>query len=97
MGSKSLTILAGASESESVSLMSIDDAGDGAGRDGGGDSGADGAVIGRRSLVVEDNDEPGNMAPTGAPVISGRAYADQDAFGGHGRDRRRGRARERGL
>ena len=35
----------------------------------------DGGVIGRRSLVLEDNDEPANVAATGAPVISGRAHA----------------------
>ena len=57
--------------------MSIDDAGDEPDETVVVIAELDGGVIGRRSLVVEDNDEPENVAPTGAPVISGRAYADR--------------------
>ena len=97
MGSKSLTILAGASESESVSLMSIDDAGDEPDETVVVIAELDGGVIGRRSLVLEDNDEPANVAPTGTPVISGRAYADRTLLADTSGIGDAERARERGL
>ena len=75
VGSRSLTIAAGAGESGSVTLTSIDDEGDEPDETVVVIAELDGGVIGRRSLVLEDNDEPANVAAAGAPVISGRAHA----------------------
>ena len=75
VGSRSLTIAAGARESGSVTLTSIDDEGDEPDETVVVIAELDGGVIGRRSLVLEDNDEAPNVAAAGAPVISGRAHA----------------------
>ena len=75
VGSRSLTIAAGAGASGSVTLTSIDDEGDEPDETVVVIAELDGGVIGRRSLVLEDNDEPANVAAAGAPVITGRAHA----------------------
>ena len=75
VGSRSLTIAAGARESGRVTLTSIDDEGDEPDETVVVIAELDGGVIGRRSLVLEDNDEPANVAAAGAPVITGRAHA----------------------
>ena len=75
VGSRSLTIAAGARESGRVTLTSIDDEGDEPDETVVVIAELDGGVIGRRSLVLEDNDEPANVAATGAPEITGRGYS----------------------
>ena len=75
MGSRSLTIAEGAGASGRVTLTSIDDEGDEPDETVVVIAELDGGVIGRRSLVLEDNDEAPNVAATGAPMISGRAHA----------------------
>ena len=75
VGSRSLTIAAGARESGRVTLTSIDDTGDEPDETVVVIAELDGGVIGRRSLVLEDNDEAPNVAATGAPEITGRGYS----------------------
>ena len=77
VGSRSLTIAAGAGASGRVTLTSIDDDGDEPDETVVVIAELDGGVIGRRSLVLEDNDEPANVAATGAPMITGRGHSGQ--------------------